>query len=50
MKDNLAGAVWRFGHLRRGVRAGNFALLAVFAQLRFRSKTFIRRSSTMSAG
>ena len=35
MKDNLAGAVWRFGVFAVVSLLGIFALLAIFAQLRF---------------
>ena len=35
MKDNLAGAVWRFGVFAVVCLLGIFALLAIFQQLRF---------------
>jgi len=35
VKDNLAGAVWRFGVFAVACLLGIFALLAIFAQLRF---------------
>ena len=37
---NLAGAVWRLGHLLGGLLVRYFALFAIFAQLRFQEKTY----------
>lgn len=39
MKDNLAGAVWRFAVFAVVCLMGIFALLAIFAQLRFDKET-----------
>lgn len=39
MKDNLRGAVWRFAVFVLACAVGTFALLAIFAQLRFQEET-----------
>ena len=50
MKDNLAGAVWRFGVFAVVCLFGVFALLAIFAQLRFDKEDVYRAHFANTSG
>ncbi len=50
MKDNLAGAVWRFAVFAVACLLGIFALLAIFAQLRFEKENVYQAQFTNITG
>lgn len=50
MKDNLAGAVWRFAIFAVACLLGIFALLAIFAQLRFEKENVYQAQFTNITG
>lgn len=50
MRDNLAGAVWRFAVFAAVCLLGIFALLAIFAQLRFDKENIYRAQFTNITG
>ena len=50
MKDNLAGAVWRFAIFAVVCLLGIFALLAIFAQLRFEKENVYQAQFTNITG
>jgi phospholipid/cholesterol/gamma-HCH transport system substrate-binding protein len=50
VKDNLAGAVWRFAVFAVVCLLGVFALLAIFAQLRFDKETVYRAHFANTSG
>ena len=50
MKDNLAGAVWRFAIFAVACLLGIFALLAIFAQLRFETENVYQAQFTNITG
>lgn len=50
MKDNLAGAVWRFAVFAVVCLLGVFALLAIFAQLRFENEIVYRARFSNTSG
>jgi phospholipid/cholesterol/gamma-HCH transport system substrate-binding protein len=50
VKDNLKGAVWRFAIFVAACLVGTFALLAIFAQLRFQEETTYNAEFTNVTG
>jgi phospholipid/cholesterol/gamma-HCH transport system substrate-binding protein len=50
VRDNLAGAMWRFGIFVVVCALGAFALLAIFAQLRFQEETTYKAEFVNVAG
>lgn len=50
MRDNLRGAVWRFAIFVAACGVGSFALLAIFAQLRFEKETTYNAEFTNVTG
>lgn len=50
MRDNLAGAVWRFAVFVVVCALGGFVLLAIFAQLRFQEETTYKAEFTNVTG
>lgn len=50
MRDNLAGAVWRFAVFATVCGVATFALFMVFAQLRFQDETVYRANFTNVSG